>query len=45
MRRARRQPRSFAFGMWASRPPPFRVDVLQSIEGKEFEVAWANKIQ
>jgi len=25
--------------------PPFRIDILQSIEGKEFEVAWANRIE
>jgi hypothetical protein len=25
--------------------PPFRVDILQSIEGKEFEVAWGNKVE
>lgn len=25
--------------------PPFRVDVLQSIAGKDFETAWQNRIE
>ncbi len=25
--------------------PPFRVDVLQSLDGKDFETAWSNRVQ